>query len=97
MHSENLVNVDDHRLFPVIDRYFIFFIVFQLLVFPFVPFLPLGVAAVSLATPLRRSRWRIVTLWVLGAILGMIVVAPFVIALLDINIVDEGPVRTVSS
>jgi len=58
---------DGLRLFPTIDRYFLLFVALELLAFPLVPLLPLGVAAASLATPLRHSRWRSVTLWALGA------------------------------
>lgn len=87
---------DTQRLFPTIDRYFVLFVVLELLAFPFVPFLPLGIAAVSVATPLRRSRWRSIVLWVLAVVLGLIVAAPFILGLFDIRLVDEGPVHTVA-
>ncbi len=54
-HSNSRPPMDAQRLFPAIDRYFALFIVLELLAFPFVPFLPLGIAALSLTTPLRLS------------------------------------------
>ncbi len=95
-HSGSRQVAVDQRLFPTIDRYFALFIVLELLAFPFVPFLPLGIVAVSLATPLRRSRWRSIVLWVLAAVLSLIVAAPFILGLFDIRLVSESPVHTVT-
>lgn len=87
---------DERRLFPTIDRYFFALVALELLAFPFVPLLPLGIAAASLATPVRGSAWRSVVVWAVGAALGLIVAAPFVLGLFDLRIVQEGPVHTIS-
>lgn len=88
--------VEDHRLFPSIDRYLIGFLVLQLVAFALIPALPLGIAAAALATPLRRSTARMIALWAVGAVLTLVVIAPVVIGFFDLQLVEEGPVRTVT-
>ena len=87
---------DDQQLFQTIDRYFIGFLALQLLTFALVPLLPLGLAVAALASPLRQSGGRMTALWVLGTVFAAIVVAPFIIGLLDLQFVDESPVHTVN-
>lgn len=86
---------DASRLFPVVDRLFMLFIVLEIAAFPILPLLPVVVSAGALTTRLRGSRWRMVTLWSLAAFLTLIVVGPFVLKLFDFNFVDNGPVHTV--
>ena len=82
-------------LFAVVDLLFMLFIVVELAVFPLLPLLPLVVSAVALTTRLRSSRWRLVTLWSLAAVLTLCVLAPFVPRLFDFNFVENGPVHSV--
>jgi hypothetical protein len=96
MHSGSRRTHDAQRLFPTIDRYLVLFVVLELVAFPFVPFLPFGVAAASLATPVRTSRWRSTVLWTLAALLGLIMAAPFILGLFDIHLVTESPVHTIA-
>lgn len=70
---------DSGRLFPMIDRLYVLFIVLEFIAFPFVPVLPLVIGAAAFATPLRVSRWRMVTLLALGMVLTLIVIAPFIL------------------
>jgi hypothetical protein len=79
------------QLIPVLDRLVILFVLAQVLTFPFVPLLPLAIAAAAAATPVRRSRARMWLLWLIGAVLALIVVAPFALGLLNAQFVDEGP------
>lgn len=87
---------DQRRVFPLVDRSFLGFLALQLVAFPLVPALPRVIAAGALATPLRLSRGRIAALWAMGAVLTLIVVAPHMIDLFDLQLVDEGPVHTIT-
>lgn len=91
------VSADDRRLFPVVDRLLILFIAIELLALPFVPLLPLGIAAVALTTPLGTSRKRMLVLWILGGILALVVAAPSILRLFDLQLVDNGPLHTIDS
>lgn len=83
------------RLFERTDVWFLTLLAAELLSFPFVPFLPLALALLSLASPLRRSRWRVVTLLLVGVVMAAIVAAPYILSGLGLQFVDEGPVRSI--
>lgn len=70
---------DSGRLFPKIDRLYVLFIVLEFIAFPFVPVLPLVIGVGAFVTPLRVSRWRMVTLLALGTVLTLIVLAPLIL------------------
>jgi hypothetical protein len=76
-----------------VDAWFFGLLAAQLVVFPFVPFLPLLFGLGALATPVRRSAPRITILLIVGAMLAAIVAAPFIIAALGVTFVENGPVR----
>jgi putative effector of murein hydrolase LrgA (UPF0299 family) len=75
----------------MVDRLFILFIALELLAFPLVPFLPFAVAIVALLTRLRHSRWRTIVLWSLATLLTVIVTAPFILGLFDLQFLEVGP------
>jgi hypothetical protein len=81
-------------MFPLRDRLLILFVALELVAFPLVPAGPLVIAAAAMATPLRDSRWRMLALWTLAGLLTAIVIAPFVISLFHLELVEEGPVHT---
>lgn len=56
-----------------------------------VPGLPLVVALAGMTTRVRSSNWRTIVLWVVAAAATLIVLAPFIIGLFDLNIVEAGP------
>jgi cation transporter-like permease len=89
------LHADDSRLFPRIDRLFALFVALELLAFPLALLGPLVVAGVASVTSLRRSRWRILALWIVAAVLTAIVLVPFVTAFFGAQFVDEGPVHQV--
>lgn len=96
MTTPSTDTIDQRRVFPLIDRYFLGFLALQLVAFPLVPALPLVIAAGALATPLRQSPGRMAALWAIGAVLTLIVIAPHIVDLFDLQIVDEGPVHTIT-
>ncbi|WP_142206619.1 hypothetical protein [Subtercola boreus] len=85
----------NQQLFPVVDRWFLAFIALEVVTFPLIPLLPLVVAAAGIATPLRRSRWRLSVLFSVGLVLSLIVAAPVILGLLDIQLVQNGPAHTI--
>jgi len=82
------------RLFAAIDAWFFGIIALVVVSGAFVPFLPFILAGLALATPLRRSRWRVVTVLLVGVVLGLLFIAPFLIDPFDLNLIEQGPVRT---
>jgi MFS family permease len=85
---------DSQRFFPAIDRYLIGFVIGQLLTFAFVPLLPLGLAAIALITPLRRSKRRLAILWAIGGVMALIVLGPVITHLIGNTFVETGPPHT---
>lgn len=81
----------DGSLYQRIDWIFALFVVLEFVAFPLFPGLPLLVAASSMTTRIRTSKWRSVVLWTLGSILTLIVVAPFVIGWFHPSFVENGP------
>jgi hypothetical protein len=65
--------------------WFLGILVFMLLIAPMVPGLPSVGPLIALGTPVRRSRWRMVTLWGLAALHVVYVV------LLLLTITDHWP------
>jgi hypothetical protein len=82
-------------LFPRIDRLFVLFVALELLTFALLPLAPLLVVGIASITSVRRSRPRILALWIVAAVLAVIVLAPFVAGLLGAQFVDESPVHQV--
>ncbi|MDR7383876.1 hypothetical protein [Promicromonospora iranensis] len=56
---------------------------------PLLPLLPLVSPLIAMTTPLRKDRGRMVTLWVLAALLSLMVVAPWIIGIFDPVFVTE--------
>lgn len=83
--SEQEQIANSKRLFPIIDRYLILFIVLEFLVFPFIPFGPLAVALGSLLTVVRTSKWRQVILWLIAGLMALIIAAPFILRWLNFS------------
>ncbi|MCU1417491.1 MAG: hypothetical protein JWP32_1665 [Schumannella sp.] len=71
----------------------IVFLTLELVAFPLLPLGPLLVAGVAMATSLRQSRSRVIALWILAGLLAAVVMAPFVISLFHLELVEEGPVH----
>jgi len=94
--STTKTNTDEIRLFPPVDRLFILFIALEVVTFPLVPLAPLIVAGAATTTPLRRSRPRLVALWVIAATLSVILIAPFVASAFGSTLLEESPVHEVS-
>jgi hypothetical protein len=92
---------DDRRrpgpFFTAIDGWFYGSLAAEVLTMALVPWLPIVLAALAFATPLRRSTWRLVVVVTAGVLLGLIASAPFIIGLLDLQVVDQDPVHTVGS
>ncbi|HEV7741522.1 MAG TPA: hypothetical protein VGO65_03810 [Pseudolysinimonas sp.] len=90
-------DLDDSRIFPMVDRVFLLFVVLELLVYPLLPAAPLAIAGAAMTTRLRRSRWRVRALWILAAVLTVIVIAPFALGVLNVQFVDAGSVHNACS
>ncbi|WP_146070914.1 hypothetical protein [Arthrobacter sp. B1805] len=85
---ESTADDNPQHLFSRIDLMFFGSMLLVFLSYPLLPGLPLLPAAAAMATRVRASRWRVVTLWVTAGILALIVITPFIIGLFDLTFVE---------
>ncbi len=90
-------DADALRIIPIVDRWFLAILVATIAATPLMLFLPLAGPLVALATPVRRSRGRMIALWTAAGLLSMVALAPFVIALFDVQIIHTDPPVRVAS
>lgn len=81
-------------LFTAIDAWFFGAISLVVVSGAFLPFLPFLLAGLAVATPLRRSRWRLITVLLMGLLLGLLFTAPFLLDPFDLEFIEQGPVQT---
>jgi len=77
LDAETRRSTDATRLYPIIDRLFFVFLALVILASVFFAPLALLVAACSLFTRVRASRWRVIVLFSLALLLVVTVMAPF--------------------
>lgn len=79
------------RMYEPIDKLFVLFVVLEIIAWPILPGLPLVVALAAMTTRVRTSKWRSVFLWTLAGFITLIVIAPFIIGMFNLNITNESP------
>ena len=76
-------------LYSRTDWIFAGFIALEVMAFAVFPGLPLVVAGMAMATRLRESRKRKLTLWIVAGLLTLISVAPFILRTLGLSSFSE--------
>lgn len=75
----------NEKLYSGTDWTFAAFIVLEFIAFAVFPGLPLAVAGAAMATRLRQSKKRKLTLWILAGVLTVIGAAPFILEWLGLS------------
>ena len=87
--SEPIEQTRPESLYSRTDWIFAGFIALEVLAFAVFPGLPLVVAGMAMATRLRESRRRKLTLWIIAGLLTLMSVAPFILRMLGLSSFSE--------